>query len=890
MYEPKRTTGPLFPMLRQPLSTAVRRACSPRLARHPVLAATTLCVALGASPMALSTTFTVTNLNDTGPGSLRQAVQDSNANPGADLIAFRHGLTGWIPLGADLVISDSVEIDGPGLGALTISGSDGIALIVIDTESNHDVDFTCSGVTMRGGSHALLAEDMQSNTYDLALIDSEISDTSEAALYIASVHPDYHPDPATVSLELVGSTISGNDGVGVEARYARLAIVDSVVSGNEQGVVSRRGTATIHNSEISANVDRAVVGWRNQMAISDSAVTDNGMGIDVGGYDQHGTVLRIVDSRISGNHGAGVTADYAYVDISNSTISGNAGAGLSMFDAGGWHFLRISDSTISHNQDGGVALALGLPGDHRILNSTVSGNSARPAILVGYSTHLNVANSTIAQNPAGGIYTDLDGDVSILNSIVSTNGSADRHDIEGKLSFSDFSLIGDPGDTVITETVPGSNLFGVDPLLGPLQDNGGPTLTHALLPGSPAIDAGDPGFVPPPDYDQRGAPYLRVGNGRIDMGSYEVQVDMPPMNCAWVTSLGDVNDDGVPDIAVTSSANATEVKDADGKPLSRFGGVGAHVLAVERVPDLAGSPAAELATLTLDLASGANAVQLYDTLTGAALPPIDFDPTFTPRALAVLDDVDGNGLADIAVLGTGRDNGKLRATVKDAFTGRFIKYVWFDQTFTPVKLLPVPDLNANGSQELALLAYDPVGLRTKVELHDGRFGTWLGNVWFDGGDFAPLDMALVDDLNGDGIDDIAILGRNVNNGNVRVAIKDLKTGRWLNQVAFDATPPAQQLVVVPDFSGNDASEIGVLQVDDAREQARVAFKDSRTREWIGLVWANGAYAPADVAVLADVNGNGSKELAVLGDIDGQLRTLIKDSATDGWLGVIEFDP
>ena len=60
-------------------------------------------------------------------------------------------------------------------------------------------------------------------------------------------------------------------------------------------------------------------------------------------------------------------------------------------------------------------------------------------------------------------------------------------------------------------------------MLGPLQNNGGPTLTYALLPGSPAIDAGDPNFTPPPDYDQRGPGFVRVFNGRIDVGSFEVQ-------------------------------------------------------------------------------------------------------------------------------------------------------------------------------------------------------------------------------------------------------------------------------------------------------------------------------------------------------------------------------
>jgi hypothetical protein len=65
-------------------------------------------------------------------------------------------------------------------------------------------------------------------------------------------------------------------------------------------------------------------------------------------------------------------------------------------------------------------------------------------------------------------------------------------------------------------------------MLGPLQDNGGPTFTHALLSGSPAIDAGDPNFTPPPYYDQRGPNFWRVRNGRIDIGSFEVQAGTTP--------------------------------------------------------------------------------------------------------------------------------------------------------------------------------------------------------------------------------------------------------------------------------------------------------------------------------------------------------------------------
>lgn len=87
-------------------------------------------------------------------------------------------------------------------------------------------------------------------------------------------------------------------------------------------------------------------------------------------------------------------------------------------------------------------------------------------------------------------------------------------DIKSYLIRSDGAgILTGPGDQINT-----------DPMLGPLQDNGGPTFTHELLPGSPAIYAGDPSFAPPPFFDQRD----RVSGSRVDIGSFEVQVGGTP--------------------------------------------------------------------------------------------------------------------------------------------------------------------------------------------------------------------------------------------------------------------------------------------------------------------------------------------------------------------------
>ena len=114
------------------------------------------------------------------------------------------------------------------------------------------------------------------------------------------------------------------------------------------------------------------------------------------------------------------------------------------------------------------------------------------------------------------------GPLQIGNTILNRGDSGDNIHSFGVVTVTSlgYNLSSDDAGGFLTG--PGDQI-NTDPVLGPLQDNGGPTFTYALLPGSPAIDAGDPNFIPPPFFDQRGPGFDRVVNGRIDIGSFEVQ-------------------------------------------------------------------------------------------------------------------------------------------------------------------------------------------------------------------------------------------------------------------------------------------------------------------------------------------------------------------------------
>ena len=160
----------------------------------------------------------------------------------------------------------------------------------------------------------------------------------------------------------------------------------------------------------------------------------------------------------------------------------------------------------------------GILGTVTFTNSTLTGNYASLSG-GGLDGAGAISNSTLSDNNGGGI--SVSGALEIGNTVLNAGTSGPNISNNGGTVVSDgYNVCSDDAAGYLTG--PGDQI-NIDPMLGPLQDNGGPTLTHALLPASPAINAGDPNFTPPPSYDQRGSPYVRVFNGHIDIGSFEVQ-------------------------------------------------------------------------------------------------------------------------------------------------------------------------------------------------------------------------------------------------------------------------------------------------------------------------------------------------------------------------------
>ena len=222
----------------------------------------------------------------------------------------------------------------------------------------------------------------------------------------------------------------------------------------------------------------------------------------------------------SDSSGSGVRNSGALV-LTNSTVSGNRSAGFTgggIFNSG---TLTITSSTFSGNTagSGGGGGIFNSGGTLTITNSTVSGNTADTGGGILSGGTLTLTSSTITRNVAetgsGGGIRSFSGSPELVNTIIAENTAATGPDCSGSPTSLGYNLIGD--DTNCGFAPVNGDLVNVAPLLGPLQDNGGPTFTHALDPNSPAIDAGDDSEAP--TTDQRGVP--RPQGARSDIGAYE---------------------------------------------------------------------------------------------------------------------------------------------------------------------------------------------------------------------------------------------------------------------------------------------------------------------------------------------------------------------------------
>ena len=292
---------------------------------------------------------------------------------------------------------------------------------------------------------------------------------------------------------------------------------------NRGGGIFNRGTLILTNVQVGGNsatsgagiyCSGGLVELINSSIVENSAIVLGGGVLNV----LNGTVAlnnSLVSGNSAGRFGAGIyVTGNCLVTLTDSTVSGNSANSA----AGIWNYgeVMLNNSAVTGNvanSDGGGILNA-INGEVTLTNSTVSGNFA-DAEGGGIWNHaaLTVINSTISGNVGSGIFNSFAGTLTLAGSIVANSAYMDCMDM-GTVTDAGYNIVED--GTCISDPTS----FGGDPMLGPLEDNGGPTLTHALLESSPAIDA-IPVADCAVDTDQRGVPRPQ-GDG-CDIGAYEVE-------------------------------------------------------------------------------------------------------------------------------------------------------------------------------------------------------------------------------------------------------------------------------------------------------------------------------------------------------------------------------
>jgi len=315
------------------------------------------------------------------------------------------------------------------------------------------------------------------------------------------------------------------------------------------GGIQNLGALTISNSTISGNSASSGGGiysdsidpvfFQTILSITGSTISGNSTTGSGGGIYNNFSTLTITGSAIGGNSagsGGGINNTNGAVAITETSFTGNSatgnGGGIYNIDS-----ITITGSTLSGNSadsgggiySGGVAVIDSIT----VTNSTISENTAaaQGGGIFNQNITASITNSTFSGNGAstgGGIF-NASGAVDLTNVIIANSPSGG--DCSGSITSLGHNLGSD--DTCgLTDT---DDLPGADPLLGPLQNNGGATDTHALRRGSPAIDAAD--NVSALGTDQRGA---RPIGADSDIGAYEYDLCTLVLDVSYIDGIARV--------------------------------------------------------------------------------------------------------------------------------------------------------------------------------------------------------------------------------------------------------------------------------------------------------------------------------------------------------------
>jgi hypothetical protein len=582
------------------------------------------------------------------------------SNPATKLLVTLQGFT--IQNG---VASDAANPDGPTStgGGIRDQGNADLTLT--------DMVLTDNNATADGGG--VVMENTVNSSWTLTINDSTIRDN-----HAGDAGGGIDTDGAGTVVINPGTVITGN----TDLNQGAGVYVDAIQVGNVfvGAPMTMTGTVVSNNQALAAGITASGGGISNAgngtMTIVDSTVSDNfsgGMGGGFSDENNQGTLV-VRNSRFLGNsaigNGGGIQEGGPSTTIRDTEVAGNSSgaSGGGLFANG--TTLTVTGSTFAGNTDiaGGGGIELQTTGSganaSAITNSTIAGNSAlsnagtstgggidAPAAFTGSLTLADdTINGNVASNGGGVSWAGAAGSAfTVQDTIIAGNNAGagpDANNAAGTFTDNGGNLIGvsgaGSGNTGFTAatTQTGTALSPLNPLLGPLQNNGGPTRTEAPQAGSPAVNKGVNANIPLGiTTDQRG--FLRIVGGTVDIGAVEFQ---PPATTLQLNVTPNPVPPGQP---VTFTATVIALTNGS-NPVT-----GTVAFAVDGTPQAPAQFTNGVATLTLTLAPGTHAV------TAAYSGDFNFTPNTTgPVSVTVQGLQDVTNRVTIAVVSRKQGKGK----------------------------------------------------------------------------------------------------------------------------------------------------------------------------------------------------------------------------------------
>jgi len=374
---------------------------------------------------------------------------------------------------------------------------------------------------------------------------------------------------------------------------------------------------------------------------------------------------------------------------------------------------------------------------------------------------------------------------------------------------------------------------------------------------------------------------LSSAYGTADPSSTRVFIldDEEPVMRTRLQPLPDITSDGIEDLAVVREGSIiVEVRDGANSALQRnieFFGPGFTPVAAATLPDSDGNAVAELAVLGIRNSDGRMVAEIRNLAGDQAPRKIWFAQNHTPVTIKVIEgDADSNGVVELAVLSTRDSDGRIAVEVKNAFGPTNPNTVWYMSGNTPVDLEVIPDKDANGIPEVAVLSFRNSDGRIVTEVKNAVGPTAPTAVWFMPGNTA-IDLVAVDDKDANGIPEVAVLSSRISDGRNVVEIKNASGPTAPTAVWFMAGATATDVAQIHDADSNGVPEVAVLSVRDSDGRIVVEVKNVTGPTSPNTMWYSSGFAAHGLATIADTDANAIEEALVLMIRDSDGRILVQ---------------